>query len=188
MPFLDWLPTYNVGHKNIDNQHREIVDMVNRLHNSILENRVNEEVARVLVDLMNYTKYHFDEEENVMYDNGYPLLKEHIKIHRDLINRIGGYLIKLRSGQKVSVFQLIGFLREWLVKHILDEDMRYKPYLPRNESSKNGYMTSTTGPDNSITNEPEADEVNPEKPPESNDSAKKADQETGIAETSAPVE
>lgn len=132
MPFIDWLPTYSVGHPKIDEQHKEIVNMVNRLHESILQNKVDEEVASVLKELISYTQYHFDEEENVMYELGYPHLKDHMRVHQELINRIGGYLIKLRSGQKVSVFQLIGFLREWLMNHILVDDMKIKTYLENN--------------------------------------------------------
>ena len=116
--------------------------MVNRLHNSILHNKVDEEVAEVLKHLISYTQYHFDEEENVMYEAGFPLLKEHMKIHRDLINRIGAYLVKMRSGQKVSVFQLIGFLREWLMNHILVDDMKYKTYVEKLQEKKDSLSTT----------------------------------------------
>lgn len=142
MPFIDWLPSYSVGNEVIDNQHKELVDMVNRLHLSIVKNKVDEEVSAVLKELVSYTQKHFNDEENFMHEAGFPLLKDHMKIHREMINRIGSYLVKMRSGQKVSVFQLIGFLRDWLMNHILIEDMKYKTYLEKLQEKKE--TTSTT--------------------------------------------
>lgn len=136
MPFIDWLPAYSVGNQTIDDQHKELLEMVNRLHLSIVKNKVDEEVAQVLKDLIAYTQYHFDEEENYMHQAGFPHLKEHMKIHREIINSIGGYLMKLKNGQKVSVFQLISFLRDWLTKHILVEDMKYKTFIENSEIQK----------------------------------------------------
>ena len=63
MPFIEWKDAYSVNIAVIDKQHKHLIDLINRLHASILSGRDNETLADILTDLVYYTIYHFDTEE-----------------------------------------------------------------------------------------------------------------------------
>lgn len=129
MAFIDWLPNYDIGHKTIDEQHKHLVGMVNKLHDSISRNKIDIAVAEVLKEIVEYTQYHFDAEERVMHESGFPAVKNHMVLHRNLIHGVAGKLAKLNRGEQVSVFEMMAFLREWLVNHILKEDKKFAAHL-----------------------------------------------------------
>lgn len=121
MPIIDWLDCYSVHVKELDENHKQIIEMVNRLHDSLLNDRVDETVGIVLKDLAAYTRSHFEAEESVMKQLDFPGLSDHRRMHQEFSSRVATVL---KPGTPVTVFELLAFLREKLVKHILQEDCK----------------------------------------------------------------
>ncbi len=124
MPFLEWYDSYSVRVDEIDRQHKQLVAMINRLHESISQNRVDETIGQVLIELVDYTKRHFADEEHLMIRIGYPELQQHRAHHDDLRRRLAEILKRLRDNDRLTIFELLGFMRAWLVDHILKEDKK----------------------------------------------------------------
>ncbi len=124
MAFLEWYDTYSVHVDEIDRQHKQLVQMINKLHESIIQNRVEEEIGNTLTALVEYTKRHFADEEHLMMRIGYPHLHQHRILHQKLRDQIAEILKRLRDNDRLTVFELMGFLRAWLVDHILREDRK----------------------------------------------------------------
>ena len=121
---MQWNSTYSVGIDYIDKQHQLIFKLVNDLHDAIGKLDANELIGRTLIELVDYSKVHFADEEKYMRDIGYPDLNNHINMHKKFNEEIIFMLNKLRHDDPLSVRQLYAFLQNWLVQHIKIEDKK----------------------------------------------------------------
>ena len=81
-------------------------------------------IGSALEDLERYTVLHFTEEETFMRSIGYPQIDAHVALHRRFVQKITEEKAKTEQGERTS-WELLHFLRDWLVNHILVEDKRY---------------------------------------------------------------
>jgi methyl-accepting chemotaxis protein/hemerythrin len=127
--FIEWDSSFETGISEFDNQHKKLAELVNRIYSAVRENRAQNEVESILNELVEYTVYHFDNEENAFQKFNYPEYSEHKKIHEALKAQVGKFLNDLKSG-KVSIgFNLLEFLKSWLLNHIKVEDKKYSKFL-----------------------------------------------------------
>jgi hemerythrin-like metal-binding protein len=129
MAFMDWQAAYSVGVLSIDEQHRALLDIINRLHGVMSRGGAADELKGVLGELVAYTLYHFSHEEQMMDRCGYPGLAEHKRIHSALLGQVEAFQKELVGGRATVSLQLMTFLKDWLSKHILETDMRYRSHM-----------------------------------------------------------
>lgn len=136
MSIIQWDESYSVGHKEIDKQHRKLVDMIGRLQQSLSRGLVNPQIGIALKELVQYTRHHFSEEQEVMRQIGYPEYDTHLKMHERLTQQVVAILTDLKQGKPLTAIELIHFLRSWLVDHIVQEDKKIGAYIrARTESA-----------------------------------------------------
>jgi hemerythrin-like metal-binding protein len=104
------------------------VKLINQLHNAMLAGKGRGEVNEVLTRLIAYTKSHFAAEENAMRKTSYPDLLQHTAEHQRLCATVDGFAQQVASGGTVTV-ELMNFLRDWLVNHIVKTDTLYSAHL-----------------------------------------------------------
>lgn len=126
---VQWSDELSVGIEEIDNQHKILVDLLNDLHRAIVEHHGSEAAHRILAELLEYTRIHFAVEESLMRIMGYPDYEEHKHHHELLLNEVRLLGRKLAEGKKSVNFELLHFLKMWLTKHIMEEDMQYTPFF-----------------------------------------------------------
>jgi hemerythrin len=137
MTLLHWRDNMSVGVDALDDDHKKLVDLLNRLHYLNLAGADHGSVAEVLEELMHYTEYHFDREEKLMQFSDYPELDEHRDCHRKLTRQLLEYKQTFEDRpDRFDVKEFYDFVSEWLLVHVLEDDMKYKPYLRSEESSK----------------------------------------------------
>ena len=129
MAFINWKDELSVGVKLFDNDHKELFALANRLHDNIIVGSQQNALAPILKDLVNYTIYHFGHEEGMMLQYAYPDYEIHKKEHDALIEKVQDYNDQVLSGTTSISLSLIGFLKDWLVNHILITDMKYKNFF-----------------------------------------------------------
>jgi hemerythrin len=129
MAFMDWQAAYSVGVLSIDEQHRALIEIINRLHEVMRRGGAADELKGVLNELVTYTRYHFSHEEQMMERCGYPELAEHKRIHSALVGQVEAFQAELAVGRGAVSLQLMTFLKDWLAKHILETDMRYRSHM-----------------------------------------------------------
>lgn len=112
------------GIPEIDGHHQELIKMINRLAKSANSGTVDKEMGRVLIRLVDYTKNHFIAEEKLMQSIEYPDLDIHRKMHREFNNEIAAILKRIRDDQELDVFDLMNFIRDWLLNHVNNEDAK----------------------------------------------------------------
>ncbi len=127
--FIVWSDELSVGIEEIDEQHKVLVNLINRMHNAIAEKHGSEVVSGILAELVDYTKIHFAVEESLLRILGYPGYEEHKDIHDELLEHVLDLQKKVASGNTNISFELMHFLKSWLSKHILEEDMQYAGFM-----------------------------------------------------------
>ncbi len=126
---LHWTDALSVGIEEIDAQHKELVKLINQLHNVIWEKRGTVVCMEILDKLVEYTRVHFAVEESLMRILRYPDYEPHRQEHEKLIAQVVELQRKLKSGEENVSFELMRFLKNWLIRHIVGTDKAYTPYF-----------------------------------------------------------
>jgi len=128
---LDWNEYYSLGNEQVDNQHRELFNLVNNLIRSCDDGTDTAKLKETLLFLVNYAVLHFDDEEALQIKYNYPEYERHKKLHDEFkvvvielvqrFNEIGSSVELSKDVKKIVI--------KWLVKHIMDEDKKIGNYL-----------------------------------------------------------
>ena len=130
MAYLDWKDSLSVGIKEIDDEHRELVNMVNDLHSAMSTGKGKDALGGVLDRLIDYTVSHFAHEEELMRKYSYPDSFKHTNEHRKLTKTAVDVQTKFKSGQTIGLsIEVMDFLRNWLTTHIQEVDNRFGAFL-----------------------------------------------------------
>lgn len=121
---IEWTDEYRVGVAEIDDQHRQLVEIVNKFEEALQRGKGSRQVSGILNDLFGYTQEHFATEERLLAAAGYPQLKLHQSQHRQLLQKLERFQFDYNAGRRVSA-ELHEFLAYWLVTHILRDDKAY---------------------------------------------------------------
>lgn len=130
MAFVNWSDIYSVGDQTLDGHHQRLFDILNQLHDELLGHHREEAVAHTIKALLDYSHYHFSEEERVMKAIGFPEYEEHKAVHEKIIHKLQEYERDKATGDRKSAGELYSFLvGDWLWKHILEMDKKMTPYI-----------------------------------------------------------
>lgn len=124
-----WNDTYNTGIKEIDAQHKKLVDILNRLFAAMEKGQAKEVLGKLLDELIQYTVVHFGTEERYFKQFAYPEGIPHKKEHDDLASKAVALQKDFKAGRAAISIEVGEFLRQWLMKHILGSDKKYAPFL-----------------------------------------------------------
>ncbi len=127
--FFKWSPEYSINIQAIDDQHRELVNILNRLFISVSKREGDKVTASILDALMSYTKTHFALEERLMRLANYKDLQAHMEEHKKLIEKLDQICKKHLIEEKSIYFEMLIFLKSWLREHIQGVDMKYSVEL-----------------------------------------------------------
>ncbi|MBD3402329.1 bacteriohemerythrin [candidate division GN15 bacterium] len=131
MVFVEWRDDYNINVATVDQQHRSLVELINKLHESLERGDDREEIGNVFRALVDYTIYHFAEEEKLMANSHMPDLDDHQARHRQFTARLSDLLVQWGMGEEIDTTDLLEYLKSWLVRHILVDDMAIGKHLAR---------------------------------------------------------
>lgn len=124
-----WKDEYAIGVFEIDEQHKRLFTLVERLQRAGDEGADREVVDAALRELIDYTKTHFGFEERLLLVHGYEDRDEHRKYHAKFVAGVLDSKRDWEAGDPEVLGRLTAFLTDWLKEHILVEDMAYVPSL-----------------------------------------------------------
>jgi len=125
-----WEEKYSVNVKEIDEQHKKLVSILNELHTAMLGAKANYVLLKkILNELIEYTVYHFKTEEQYMVKYLYPKYAEHKESHKNLTEKVLSFYSDFEKGKKLLTVELLFFLKDWLTNHILGEDKMYSQFF-----------------------------------------------------------
>jgi hemerythrin len=131
MGLTKWQDQYSVGIDEVDNQHKILINCIASLEQAIEHDDEKQRWSAIhyaIVQLADYTRVHFSVEESLMQILNYPESDSHIAQHRM-------FVASLRDMERKSITQdvteddVVSFLRNWLLTHIANDDMKYAAYF-----------------------------------------------------------
>ena len=135
MALLSWSKQYLIGNELIDTEHEELFRLINDFHSRWSAAHNRQDIAKVFNQLVVYAELHFQHEEKIMDEAGYPKLAEHQQIHEDMIDMI----FRLQKSYEEANLRLemdtMKFVKSWLVGHILENDYLFRDFLARKKNS-----------------------------------------------------
>lgn len=129
--FVEWSNELSVGIEEIDEQHKVLVNLINRLFDETVVHQAGTSVVmeEILHELIEYTVIHFAVEESLFRIFHYPETETHIRHHDELKAQVLDIQKKVKQGEAAVNTELLMFLKRWLTNHILQEDKLYAPFL-----------------------------------------------------------
>ena len=128
---IQWSDQFSVNIQEIDEQHKVLVDLLNQLHNAIREHHGRATSREILNRLAEYTRTHFLLEESLMRLTHYPGFDIHKKQHQELMQQVDTLQQKVDKEKVAISFELLHFLRNWLIQHINDSDKRFGAHFDK---------------------------------------------------------
>ncbi len=119
-----WNSRFETGIASVDQQHRHLVDIINRLGNMLIEGDAgSDKINDLFGELAKYATYHFTDEERLMAEAGISErhIEPHRRHHRQFVEQLAG-MWKGRTELDNPADVLHGFLSSWLTFHIMEED------------------------------------------------------------------
>lgn len=126
---IQWKESYRLGIDIIDEQHKRLFDIAEEAEQIMeLPDYIDkfDEIVRVLNELRDYVKYHFDQEEEILLKIGYKKFFEHKVAHNDFIEYIYSLDIEdIDKHQQERGLNILRILMDWLVEHVLEKDVQW---------------------------------------------------------------
>lgn len=129
MTIIKWRDTYNTGVAQFDLEHHKIVELINIMFEVVRDKSGREATEKACNDVLEYTVYHFTNEEQAMQEANYPALEEHRAEHSRLKAEAAQFTTVIHDSFPAGTAEFYRFLREWLIEHIQECDNKYGPYL-----------------------------------------------------------
>lgn len=136
MSQIAWRKEYEIGIEAIDNQHKSLITMLNKIDANREKIDKIPILKEVLIGLVDYTKSHFHDEEAFMEEIGYPKLLEHRRQHQILTDQVVDILKRLRMGNFNINDELMSFLKKWVINHIMDHDHQIGEYYSNQKKAQ----------------------------------------------------
>jgi hemerythrin-like metal-binding protein len=122
MSLLAWNDMFSVGVLEIDNQHKKLIEITNRLNAAMTADLGHQALSGILGDLLTYTQTHFAYEERLMDRHRYLDREQHLLEHRKLVQIVVDFQNKFAQGEVDLTSDLMVLLRDWLSRHIMNSD------------------------------------------------------------------
>ncbi|MGA2730211.1 MAG: hemerythrin family protein [Terracidiphilus sp.] len=130
MPTLvAWNHASTVGVEAVDSEHAIMIDAMNELRLALASGAERVQANELLGRLIEITRIHFRNEELLMERYGYPGVAEHRKEHQRLITQLVESTRRLQNAEHGSMNDLLCFLHDWFIDHVLEWDHQYVPWL-----------------------------------------------------------
>ena len=128
---LEWNETLSTGDETLDNQHKYLVETLNKLGDAINEGHGNENIARILGTLRFYSSWHFGKEEDCMETHHCPAAEKNKKAHAIFIEKFDKFHAEFTNsgGTNGLALKIHEEISDWIVNHILFVDGELYPCI-----------------------------------------------------------
>ena len=125
MPIMLWDNALDIGVASMNDEHREILDVMNKIYDARAQGRQGAAIDVLVAKLGAVCARHFADEEALMERIGYPGLGSHKHLHAQLLERYTRHAGEIKAAGGVAPEEFFDFLRFWLTSHIKGIDAKY---------------------------------------------------------------
>ncbi|MDP6923644.1 MAG: bacteriohemerythrin [Candidatus Scalindua sp.] len=129
---IEWEGKYSVGVSIIDEEHKKLVDIINKVIVAKQHRDNSEEISEILNEMMKYAHEHFKNEEAYMVKFNYPMYQYHREEHLGFSLRTLSYQSRVINGDYNVASEILEYLKKWLVTHIQKTDKEYSDCFRKN--------------------------------------------------------
>jgi hemerythrin-like metal-binding domain len=123
---MQWKDEYAIGMETIDAQHKKLFEIAGRANDLLRQEFVTDKydaIVDIINELKDYTGYHFKTEEDYMQSIGYKRFLSQKVAHDDFLRKMEEIdFDKIDTDQDKYIIEILDFVTEWLVGHILKQD------------------------------------------------------------------
>ena len=131
--YVRWNPSYSLGIKQIDDQHKRLLGFVNDLYNHALDDETDkrEFFKAIIGQVVDYIKKHFAIEEKVMLATQFPGYYIHKMAHEEFVLTVVKTVKDFEAGKRLVLTNFSNYLRNWILSHIAIVDVKYCDYIKK---------------------------------------------------------
>lgn len=120
---------FRTGIERLDSRHQQMVQQLSALERAIQTRCSTEVICTFLSEFCDLAACHFEEEERVMEGVGYPRAAAHRQEHQRLLADLNAFGQQFVRDGTLPFPEVLGFLTDWVMQHMVDWDTDYLPYL-----------------------------------------------------------
>jgi hemerythrin-like metal-binding protein len=125
MTLIEWRKEFETGVPDIDHEHREIIELINNLHEQMAGGADHAQVADFLGEVFAKIAAHFALEESVMRKHSYDEYEAHKADHERLLDEIRDIMDAQQEDPSAAYGDsLSSTIRDWFVNHFKSKDAR----------------------------------------------------------------
>ncbi len=132
MKLITWNDNYSVNVEEIDNQHKELIRIINELYVSVVDGKNSNTMDKIFKDLTEYATTHFKTEEDYFDKFKYSESSFHKQQHKDIAEKIEEFKKRNAAGRKILDSEILCFLMSWFVNHVILIDKRFTECFKEN--------------------------------------------------------
>ncbi|MGL1933955.1 MAG: bacteriohemerythrin [Fibrobacterales bacterium] len=126
---IRWEDSLSVGVDEFDSDHQVLIGMINDLNLAMSEGKSKEVLGKIIDGLIDYTEYHFGNEERNFKKFNFPGAEFHITQHKAFVDKIAAFRDDVAEGRAMVSKDIMAFLKDWLIKHIMGVDRQYTKFF-----------------------------------------------------------
>lgn len=134
MSFINWSESFSIGIDEIDQQHRSLFALINKLYSAMKRGEGKDITEEIINELSNYALLHFKTEEEYLLKESLPFKDSHINAHRMFTDKVQSFYKMIHDEEGNVTKKLLSFLREWIINHIEKVDQQSFQNFKQNDS------------------------------------------------------
>jgi hemerythrin len=124
MSLIIWKEEFSVGVAEVDFEHRELIELINGLHDSARSGTGRDAVIEALGEIFAQIASHFALEEKMMRASLYPGFLEHKQDHETLLDELRDIMDEVEYEGEYDEAQLSTDLQRWFSDHFRTHDAK----------------------------------------------------------------
>ncbi len=134
---ISWNDSYLIGIQEIDVEHKKLVSIINELYDVLYLDfgEYNKRKDSLFNKVLDYTVYHFEHEERLMYFFGYTGYDLHKVQHQAFISEINLFIRELDTKSFDDVTRYYSYLLQWVLNHVSKSDKVWAEHISKVEAS-----------------------------------------------------
>lgn len=129
---MKWSDDLSVQVSEIDMQHQRLIELINKLHEAMLQKQAKQVVSQIIDELAAYTVYHFQTEEKYMQKFSYAGFMSHKHEHGSFVDKVDSFQKEYEGGKLGLSLEIMNFLKDWVTNHIMGTDKKYSETFRKN--------------------------------------------------------
>lgn len=127
---IEWKSEMSVGVAILDEDHKRIMKMINKLHAAMMDGSSKKIMGEILHNMIVYINLHFESEEDLFDQTGYGGAEDQKQQHAGMRAKTLSMNQKFNEApDSVRPVEILVFLKDWWIDHIMNKDMKYAAHL-----------------------------------------------------------